>query len=1020
MAQEQERKHFFISYTSADRQWAEWIALELEEAGYQTIIQAWDFRPGSNFVIEMDNAAKIAERTIAVLSPAYFESDYTIGEWASAFRRDPRAKQRILLPIRVQPCDVEGLLGSIVYIDLAGKDEQNARSLLLEGVHPERIKPSSVPFPFSQISSETSQEQHPFPGAFPALWNVPFPRNPFFTARTKLLEMMHERLHEPQDKRLPVALHGLGGIGKSQIALEYAYRYRDEYTAVFWVRAESRELLIIDYNYLIKLLNLPEPEVRDETWLLQTVRHWFQTHRNWLLILDNVEDLSPVTPFLPVDDGHIIITTQQEAGRRITSRIKVETLETEESIHFLLRRAQLLLQEQADQATEELHTLARDLIEKLGGHPLALDQAGAYIEETGCTLAEYLKQFAQTKADLLKRRGNTAIDHPSSAETTISLALQKVRRANLASLDLLRFLSFFHPDAIPLEILTNGATLMGPLQPTVSDDKRRNDAIGELLKYSLLQRDSAENTLSLHRLTQLIIQEDMQESTQRRLARRVVEAVNHTTQGDQDAWKERSHLYLPQFQACAVLIKQWEMISSDALAIILRAGTSFMDQTRYSEAEDLFKHALEILYQDTPNPDFATVIMSLSNLGVLYYEKGIYAKAEPCFQCALALCIKVFGTNSINTASSLNNLAGLYSAQGRYKEAEPLYQRALTIREEQLGPEHLETAHSLNNLALLYKMQGRYEEEEPLYQRALTICEEQLGPKDLETARILNNLALLYLAQGRYEEAEPLYQRALTIQEEQLGPEHPDTACSFNNLAGLYDEQGRYEEAEPLYQRALTIREEQLGPEHPEMGRSLNNLAGLYDKQGKYEEAELLYQRALTICEEQLGLDHPETAHSLNNLALLYKMQGRYEEAEPLYGRALAIREERLGPEHPETASSLNNLASLYTAQGRHEEAEPLHQRALTIREKRLGPEHSGTANSLSNLANLYTAQGRYEEAELLYRRALTICEQQLGLEHPHTKRVRESYAYHLAIMRSNVNKGKEMKNVEQDANAPY
>jgi len=396
------------------------------------------------------------------------------------------------------------------------------------------------------------------------------------------------------------------------------------------------------------------------------------------------------------------------------------------------------------------------------------------------------------------------------------------------------------------------------------------------------------------------------------------------------------------------------------------------NQGLYAKAEPLYQRALAI-YEKALGPEHPDTATSLNNLAGLYASQGLYAKAEPLYQRALAIDEKALGPEHPDTAIDLNNLAALYDSQGLYAKAEPLYQRALAIREKVLGPEHPDTALSLNNLAALYKSQGLYAKAEPLYQRALAVNEKALGPEHPDTALSLNNLAALYKSQGLYAKAEPLYQRALAVNEKALGPEHPGTATSLNNLAALYDSQGLYAKAEPLYQRALAIREKVLGPEHPDTATSLNNLAGLYDSQSLYAKAEPLYQRALAIYEKALGPEHPDTALSLNNLAALYDSQGLYAKAEPLYQRALAIREKVLGPQHPDTARSLNNLALLYNNQGLYAKAEPLYQRALAISEKALGPEHPDTATSLNNLAGLYKSQGLYAKAEPLARRGLSV-----------------------------------------------
>ncbi|MBC8404480.1 MAG: tetratricopeptide repeat protein, partial [Planctomycetes bacterium] len=330
------------------------------------------------------------------------------------------------------------------------------------------------------------------------------------------------------------------------------------------------------------------------------------------------------------------------------------------------------------------------------------------------------------------------------------------------------------------------------------------------------------------------------------------------------------------------------------------------------------------------------------------------------------------GKETAEYAVSQNFLGIHYFNRGDYTKAQVEWENALRIREIVLGPGHPDTATSLNNLAFLLQSQSNYEEARPLYERALAISEKVLGPEHPQTATSLNNLAGLFESQGNYEEARPLYDRSLAILEKVLGPEHPDTARGLNSLAGLLESQGNYEEARPLYERALAINEKVLGQEHPDTATSLYFLAGLLEFQGNYEEARLLHERALVIREKVLGPEHPDTALSLNNLAVLLQSQGNYEEARPLYERGLVIMERALGTEHPSTAGALNNLAHLLQSQGSYEEAQPLQERALAIWNRVLGPEHPNTTLALSNLASLLQSSGNYEKALPVFLRALS------------------------------------------------
>ena len=718
---------------------------------------------------------------------------------------------------------------------------------------------------------------------------------------------------------------------------------------MLWTKADSRNQLLSDLASLASRWDLPEKGEKDLSVVATAVKKRLESDTDWLLILDNADTLSwlPQFKYLP-RGGTLLFTTRASATGTLAERVEISKMHREKGALFLLRRAKIIAREaDLSAATPQEQTLAQEISREVGDLPLALDQAGAYIEETSSSLSEYLDYYRSEGAESRAKRGEVVDDH-ESVTVTFSLAFQKVADENQAAADLIRFCAFLAPDAIPEEIIPSlwlphsRANLFSPLKAMakrIRGVKRQTatppthklvGAVKEASRFSLIRRNPINRTIDQHRLVQEVVKDEMDEQSRRIWAERVVLALSQAFPSPEyKNWSQCDRL-LPHAETAANLVERYKLKSQAAGRLL--NGTAYY-----------------------------------------LFERARYVEAGPLFQRSLTIREKVLGPEHPDVATSLNNLAALYRAQGKYEEAEPLYQRSLTILEKVLGPEHPNVATSLNNLALLYDAQGKYEEAEPLYQRSLTIREKVLGPEHPDVATSLNNLALLYDAQGKYEEAEPLFQRSLTIREKVLGPEHPDVATSLNNLAALYRAQGKYEEAEPLYQRSLTIREKVLGPEHPDVATSLNNLAALYDAQGKYEEAEPLYQRSLTIREKVLGPEHPDVANSLNNLAALYDAQGKYEEAEPLYQRSLTIREKVLGPEHPDVANSLNNLAALYDAQGKYEEAEPLYQRSLTIREKVLGPEHADVATSLENYAALLQKTKRNSEAQRFENRAKAI-----------------------------------------------
>lgn len=362
------------------------------------------------------------------------------------------------------------------------------------------------------------------------LWNVPHQRNPYFTGREALLQQIHEALNRDNAVALthPQAISGLGGIGKTQTVIEYAYRYHHDYEAILWVKADTRQNTLSDFVSIAALLNLPEQDGEYQEAVAASVIHWLNTHTKWLLIFDNADDLAMVREFVPPTfGGHILLTTRAQSMGRLAHRIEVETMTPEVGALFLLRRASIIAPDAPlEQVSAEDSMLALQIVQELGGLPLALDQAGAYIEESSYHLEGYLQLYQNHRTELLKRRGGLATDHPEPVATTWLLSFQQVERTDPLATGLLRLCAFLDPDAIPEEILTEGAQNSGSRQESDSPGQLRvNAAIEVLLRFSLIQRNSETRTLTIHRLVQAAIQDTMNKDTQHTWAERAAKAV---------------------------------------------------------------------------------------------------------------------------------------------------------------------------------------------------------------------------------------------------------------------------------------------------------------------------------------------------------------------------------------------------------------------------------------------------------------------------------------------------------------
>ncbi len=903
----------FISYRrqEPDLSLARTLLRQLEAHEYTVAIDTRDFAANLPFLDEMERCARESRFTIAVVSPRYLESEFCLDELRMRKIFDRRRMEHSIIRLDTEPCEMPAWLGLLSGIDCADPDP-------LEPWFDKLLRTLGDPLPPHTTAGERTDP----------LASFPYRRNPFFTGRDALLERLHDGFTRSPIAGLTQAraISGLGGVGKTQTAIEYCYRYAGDYDILLWAPADTEVSLDGAHAETARRFGLagqtPE-EIRD------AVKRWLAGTDRYLLVLDNADDPPLLDRYLPAAPrGHILITSRAHDFARLgmAHPEDVPVLPPAEAVAFLLHRAG----RPAPDAAE------RDAAESLAGEvgylPLALEQAAAYLAAKGASFRDYLAAYRRRPLAQLEAAAPEVGPPHAGVAKTWSINFQQVERESKAAADLLRLSAFLAPEAIPHEILVEGAPYLGkPLSAALAGAKEAPLLLDELLaipaRYSLIQRDLQAGAYEMHRVLQEVVRAGMRDPDRRRWAERAVAAVNAAFPDPEFSNWPFCERILPHALICAGHIERRGLAPEPASRLLNQAGVYLYGQARYAAAEPLFRRALGILEQ-------------------------------------------ALGPAHPDTATSLNNLAGLLDDQGQYAEAEPLYRRALEIRGKSLGPEHPDTAQSLNNLALLLDNQGEYAEAEPLFRRALEIWEKALGSAHPETATSLNNLALPLYRQGKHAEAESLHRRALEIREKALGSAHPDTAQSLNNLAELLRRQGDYTGAEPLYRRALGIREKTLGPAHPDTAGSLNNLAALLDDQGQYAEAEPLYRRALVIREKALGPAHPDTAGSLNNLALLLDNQGKHAEAEPLFRRALEIWEKALGSAHPNTATSLNNLALPLYRQGKYAEAEPLFRRALEIWEDALGPAHPDTATACANLAGLLRQMGRNDEAAQMAARA--------------------------------------------------
>ncbi|NMF58243.1 tetratricopeptide repeat protein [Pseudanabaena yagii] len=658
-----------------------------------------------------------------------------------------------------------------------------------------------------------------------SLINLPQSNVTFFAGRDDDLQEVHKLLQQNHRVAVAAFVKGMGGIGKSELALQYGLRHLQDYGGgIFWLRANEGNLPTQLQDFVVVQLGEKMPDGLDSGEKLAGYC-WARLGKSlkgqMLVILDDVKDYAKVEPFLPPLDGNfrVLATTRLGLGNAM-QQYTLDVLELAAAVDLL----RSFLPEADPRRGSEAEI--EQLCEWLGRLPLAIELVGRYLaRKPDLSIAKM-----QERLEMKKLQQDALTDKQRRALTEMTAKLNVIAAFDLSWQD-----------------LSEGAQRLGCLLSLFAlapiDWRWVMDAMGEdeedleawrddeLLNLHLLER-TGEGEYALHQLLREYFQFQLQQH--------------------------------PQWQALR------QQVAVSLLNISKGIGqTITIDQVK--EIAPTIPH-LEILGRELlehiPNPA-EDLVWAFLGIASYYRGQGLYALSIPPLETCLKETESRLGADHLDVATSLNNLAELYDSQGKYSEAEPLYVRSLSIKEKQLGADHPSVATSLNNLAGLYYSQGKYSEAEPLLLRSLEIDKRIYGEDHPEIATDLNNLAELYRSQGKYSEAEPLYVRSLSIMEKQLGADHPYVASSLNNLASLYESQGKYSEAEPLYLRSLSIKEKQLGADHPSVANSLNNLAGLYESQGKYSEAEPLFLRSLEIFIKVLGQDHPHTQTVMVSLMML-------------------------------------------------------------------------------------------------------------------------------------------------------
>jgi tetratricopeptide (TPR) repeat protein len=709
---------------------------------------------------------------------------------------------------------------------------------------------------------------------------------------------------------------------KSQIAIEYCYRWHNQYPQghVFWIHASTPQKIDQAYHDIGRKLTIPgwnDPAVNS----LKLVSEWLSNdeHGSWLLVLDNSDDMEtffgaksdlssagseqtgPIVNYIPrSSNGSIIITTRDKrVGERLANREKpIEILPMDRP------EAESLLWSKVPPDYILDRVRSSELLELLGYLPLAITQAAAYISENSISVEDYVKAFQAADSemqDLLsvdlpdhRRDFEMRSDMQNSVIRTWKVSFDQIRNQKPRAAEILSLMAVLDRQGIPKMLIRR-------------DGERGTEfttALGVLQAFSLVGAEKGGESFKMHRLVQI--------STQRWLR----------LHGEMDKWR---------VEALQVLS---ELFPPD-------------NYENWAACEALTPH-VQVVTQYTFTPDLNLQYAKLLHKASSYDEtQGRYNVAYGRCLDALSIRKNELGPEHRDTLRTICDLGVLLERQGKYDVAKEMHQQVLELSQKVLGPEHLDTLVCMYNLASVLLSQGKYQAAEDMQQQVLELSQKLRGPEHPDTLNSMYYLADVLLSQGKYEAAEDMQQKVLKLSQKLRGPEHPDTLKSMHNLGKVLERQGKYEAAKEMHQRELELCKKLLGPQHPDTLISMDGLAIVLLEQGKYEAAVEIENQVLEQRQKVLGPEHPYTISTISGLGWLLRCQGKYTEAEELLRQALEAGERVLGPDHPETLTTAHNLASTLVCLKKYDEASILYQRAYLGYQKRLGSDHPFTKISL-------------------------------------------------------------------------
>lgn len=827
-------------------------------------------------------------------------------------------------------------------------------------------------------------------GRMPEVWGGVPTRNKNFTGRSELLQLLRARIGDSATAVLPSvgsrrtagpshALQGLGGVGKTQLAVEYVYRYSATYQLIWWIQADQPALVRSSLAKLAPRLGLPSSERSGTDGAAQAVLRALargEPYDRWLLVFDNAVEPADLKDLIPTGPGHVLVTTRNYNWNGLVETLEVDVFRREESVEFLRRRS-AVAESEADR-----------LAEALGDLPLALEQAAALKAETGMSVDEYLGLLNERTRELLEQ--SRPADYPTFVSAAWTVSAETVEAKLPEAIELLRCLAFFGPDPVPREILRASGELRRPLlKATLADPIMLTRAVGELGRFALAKVSTGDRSIEVHRLIQALLRDQLPAKDRESLRNDVHVLLAHGAPANPDdgsQWPRYAEL-VPHLGPVGIVRSVDMRVRDFVLNVVRYLYQSGDRQAARSMVEDVLRR-----WDDTPGEDNDRLLLTAAaHRGDILRDLGDYAAALETDQEAFHNAQRVFGQYHEITLRLARGMGGDLRGTGSFAEAAAQDDSARERHVQAFGADDRRTLRSVNNLALDYGLVGRYKEARELHLLAYTSQRDpESGASEVEILSSWNGLARVIRQNGDYAIARDLGRDALGYGHKELGAEHPWTLRTGRDLSIALRRAGEFEEAHELAERVYAACRRLFGPDNPDTLAAATCLANAERSVGNTDKAFDLAEDALRRYAPVYGQEHPFTIACLGNVALLHRVKGAVRTARELDQECLAGLRDTVGPDHHYSLNVAINLASDLAALGDIAAAVSLGTETLERVRAVLGEGHPVAMGCAANLINDLTAAGDREAAAVLSAETFPLYERLLFPNHPDVRTARE------------------------------